>query len=159
MTPEELDAIEKRCPKGRYVPVLVGEVRRLRVALTEALNIVRFYEPDYPRGIEKRLADALNPPKETHVKAKKKVTTEVDVKVVRVHAKPCDSGTYELVGASGEVVARREGYVPDFFPGDHYGDYLILDIDLETGQILNWKPPKQSAIEAFIRDRDGEDDA
>lgn len=29
-------------------------------------------------------------------------------------------------------------YVPGFFPGDHAGDYLELDIDVATGTIKNW---------------------
>ncbi|MCY1454717.1 hypothetical protein D9M71_718000 [compost metagenome] len=49
-----------------------------------------------------------------------------------------------------------EGYVPDFFPGDHYGDYLILNIDLETGQIKNWKKPTAGDIEKMLAQ--GEDD-
>jgi hypothetical protein len=30
-----------------------------------------------------------------------------------------------------------DGYVPGFLGG---GDYIELDIDLDTGKILNWKP-------------------
>jgi len=36
-------------------------------------------------------------------------------------------------------------------PGDHYGDYLILNIDLETGQITNWRKPSAEAIESFVK--------
>jgi hypothetical protein len=32
-----------------------------------------------------------------------------------------------------------DGYVPSFFPGEHFGDYVMLDIDPYTGKILNWK--------------------
>jgi hypothetical protein len=39
-----------------------------------------------------------------------------------------------------------DGYVPNFFPEDHYGDYVQLDIDLATGQILNWKAPTQKEL-------------
>jgi hypothetical protein len=38
-------------------------------------------------------------------------------------------------------VAGYSGYVPAFFPDQHYGDYVMLDIDLATGQIKNWQPP------------------
>ena len=31
-----------------------------------------------------------------------------------------------------------EGYVPDFMPDQHYGDYVMLDIDIKTGKIVNW---------------------
>ena len=39
-----------------------------------------------------------------------------------------------------------DGYVPDFFPGEHWGDYVQLEIDLATGKILNWKEPTESDI-------------
>ena len=32
-------------------------------------------------------------------------------------------------------------YVPGFFPTEHFGDYLDLTIDIETGKILNWVKP------------------
>lgn len=39
-------------------------------------------------------------------------------------------------------------------PGQHYGDYVILDIDLDTGKILNWKPPTAEQIEEWISPKD-----
>ena len=47
-----------------------------------------------------------------------------------------------------------DGYVPDFFPGDHGGDYMELDIELATGKILNWTPPTAEQIEAFANGND-----
>ena len=41
------------------------------------------------------------------------------------------------------------GGVPDFFPGDHYGDYVQLDIDTETGEIVNWQKPTKEDLEIF----------
>ncbi|WP_176465252.1 MULTISPECIES: hypothetical protein [unclassified Pseudomonas] len=52
--------------------------------------------------------------------------------------------------AQGEEVGSYKGYVPNFFPGDHYGDYLILNIDLETGQIKNWNKPSAGDIEKML---------
>lgn len=46
--------------------------------------------------------------------------------------------------------------VPDFFPGEHYGDYLILNIDLETGQIKNWKKPAATDIEKILAQGEGD---
>ena len=74
----------------------------------------------------------------------------VDVKEIRVHIKVCDGFDGAFVDAQGKTLRDYEGYVPDFFPGDHYGDYLILNIDLETGQILNWKKPTAEDVEAYI---------
>ncbi len=78
-------------------------------------------------------------------------TVQVDVKTIKVHVKVCDRFCGALVDSDGQEVLNIENtYVPDWFPGDHYGDYLILDIDLETGQILNWKSPSVAAIEDFL---------
>lgn len=53
--------------------------------------------------------------------------------------------TSDLFSCSLEVDGDEKfdysGYVPNFFPGEHWGDYIILDIDIDTGQILNWKTP------------------
>ena len=46
----------------------------------------------------------------------------------------------------GKEVADYSGYVPEFFPEDHYGDYVELEIDIDTGQILNWKKPTQKEL-------------
>lgn len=45
------------------------------------------------------------------------------------------------------VTSEYCGYVPEFFPGDHYGDYVILDIDARTGKIKNWKPPTEQDLQ------------
>jgi hypothetical protein len=37
------------------------------------------------------------------------------------------------------------GYVPSFFPGNSE-DYLELEIDVDTGIILNWKVPSYSTL-------------
>jgi len=68
-----------------------------------------------------------------------------------VHVKVVDTGSYDLLDDAGKVVAGKdEDYVPSFFPGEHYGDYLILDIDIDTGLITNWKQPTpQAVMDAF----------
>lgn len=77
-------------------------------------------------------------------------TRRVDVKTLDVHAHVCDSGTYTLYDTDGKQVAERDDYVPKFFPGQHFGDDIILKIDIETGQILNWKVPTEDQLdEAF----------
>ncbi len=73
----------------------------------------------------------------------RKIVETVKAKSVRVHVKVCDTGCYELRDPDGKRIAEiDEDYVPGFFPEEHYGDYLILDIELETGKILNWKKPE-----------------
>jgi hypothetical protein len=77
-------------------------------------------------------------------------TVQVDVTELHLHIKVRDGFAAGLKDAQGEEVGSYEGYVPEFFPGDHYGDYLILNIDLETGQIKNWKKPASDDIEKML---------
>lgn len=46
----------------------------------------------------------------------------------------------------GMKTSDYEGYVPDFFPGNHFGDYVELEIDVDTGQILNWNRPTKKQL-------------
>ena len=63
--------------------------------------------------------------------------------IIKISAKCSD-----LFSASCDAEAKYyDGYVPDFFPETHYGDYVELTIDTATGQILNWpKDLKDSMI-------------
>ena len=79
---------------------------------------------------------------------------EVDVTEIRLHMKVRDGFSSCFADAQGDELARYQGYVPDFFPGEHYGDYLILNIDLETGMIKNWIKPTKEDIESFISQED-----
>jgi len=49
-----------------------------------------------------------------------------------------------------KVVYEHDGYVPGFMPGEHYGDYIELDIDVKTGKILNWTATA-TKVKAYIR--------
>ena len=51
--------------------------------------------------------------------------------------------------SEGESVKNYCGYVPDFFPEDHSGDYIEFDIDIDTGMILNWKKPTKKDLAIF----------
>ena len=78
-------------------------------------------------------------------------TVKVDAKTLKVHLKVTDRFSADLVDKDGVHLASAEDtYVPRFFPGDHYGDYVILDIDLDTGHITNWKAPKAEAVEEYF---------
>lgn len=84
-----------------------------------------------------------------------KKTVNVEAKTLNLYCKIRDCFTATLVDQDGVTLKEYDGYVPNFMPGDHYGDYLILDIDIDTGQITNWKTPSREKIEQFIR---GEED-
>ena len=70
--------------------------------------------------------------------------------VIRVCAKCSDLCNVQLLpGLNGEGVSEHDGYVPSWLPNsevEHYGDYVELDIDLATGQILNWKRPTMGQL-------------
>ena len=67
--------------------------------------------------------------------------------IISVSAKVSDLGFYTLYSNDGVNLGEHDGYVPDFFPGEHYGDYLILDIDVESGRTLNWQTPWNKDLE------------
>ena len=83
----------------------------------------------------------------------------INVKTVKVCAKVCDSACYTFISDKGEVVKDLDCvYVPSFFPGDHYGDYLQLDIDIDTGQIKNWKNVDPVELGRFLSNDEDEDE-
>lgn len=69
-----------------------------------------------------------------------------NVKVARVVAKCSDLCHVTLLDDKGKAIAMHDGYVPEFMPGEHYGDYVEIDIELATGRILNWKKPSQKVL-------------
>lgn len=79
---------------------------------------------------------------------------KVNAKTLKVHCKVCDNFTASLHDQDGATLKEYDGYVPGFMPGQHYGDYLILDIDIDTGLITNWKKLSAEDIESFIKGED-----
>ena len=78
-------------------------------------------------------------------------SVEVDVKRIKTCIKVSDRFSAQVIDADGNTVRSIEDeYVPDIFPGQHYGDYLLLDIDIETGQILNWPKPTQEHLKRLL---------
>ena len=64
---------------------------------------------------------------------------------IKMNAKCTDMFSASLI-EDGKLIGRYYGYVPNFFPGDHYGDYVQLNIDVETGVIVNWKKPTRKEL-------------
>jgi hypothetical protein len=71
--------------------------------------------------------------------------------VLRVFAKCSDMFTATLIDRNGETLKEHDGYVPSMMPGEHFGKYVEIDIDIATGQILNWKKPSKATIAKFIK--------
>ena len=50
-----------------------------------------------------------------------------------------------------------DGYVPKWLPNantEHYGDYVELKIDIDTGTILNWKKPTTKDLSIFKKENE-----
>ena len=81
-------------------------------------------------------------------------TTDKKPATISISAKCSDLFWMEVLNAAGESLGQGDGYVPDFFPEEHYGDYVQLDIDLATGKILNWKKPAAKAVMSALKELD-----
>ena len=80
-------------------------------------------------------------------------TVEVQAKEIQLHLKVRDEFTASIVDAEGAVICTQEDdYVPSLMPGEHYGDYVILNIDLESGVVTNWVKPSAQEVLDFIAD-------
>jgi hypothetical protein len=89
------------------------------------------------------------------MKINQQKTVQVDVKTVSICCKVSDRFTYQLKDADGVTVHDQDdGYVPDFMPGQHYGDYIMLDIDVDTGMVTNWKQPTSGQLEDAMKSGD-----
>ena len=73
------------------------------------------------------------------------------IKTIKLCAKTVDRCAIKYLDENGEFVGERDDYVPDYFPEEHYGDYVEFDIDVATGQILNWKKPTQKQLKDSIQ--------
>ena len=73
-------------------------------------------------------------------------------KIISISAKCSDLFSATLHDEKGEQIGEYNGYVPEFFPEDHCGDYVELDIDIETGQIKNWKNPSKAALKKIFKE-------
>ena len=76
------------------------------------------------------------------------------VKTITVSAKCSDCCYTQALDADGKVLYSKDGYVPDFMPGKHYGDYVELEIDVNTGKILNWETPDTAKIREDLMDEE-----
>lgn len=75
----------------------------------------------------------------------------VEAKELQLYLKVADRFTAALVDSKGkEICSQGDDYVPGFMPGEHYGDYVILNIDIETGQVTNWVKPCAEDLEEWV---------
>jgi len=66
--------------------------------------------------------------------------------ILRICAKCSDLCSTIYTDDKGNETAS-DSYVPKGIGiGDEYGDYVEMDIDMKTGQILNWKPVSDAQV-------------
>jgi len=66
-------------------------------------------------------------------------------RILQICGKTTDLFSAKLI-EDGTETANHYGYVPSFMPNEHYGDYIELDIDIDTGMIVNWKKPTKKEL-------------
>lgn len=67
---------------------------------------------------------------------------------MNLNAKCSDMFGAHLVNSKSEGIVGESynGYVPEWMPGQHYGDYVELTIDAKTGKIENWMFPSSADL-------------
>ena len=75
-------------------------------------------------------------------------------RTIRINAK-CSDLFWAAFEVDGKRVGEQTGYVPNWLPNpneDHYGDYVSLQIDVDTGRILNWRKPTAADLASFKKE-------
>lgn len=75
------------------------------------------------------------------------------MRIMRMSVKCSDMFSCTITDGNKTLIEDYCDYVPDFMPDDHYGDYVMLDIDLDTGKIVNWRPDAKKLVNQFITDQ------
>ena len=65
---------------------------------------------------------------------------------ISINAKCSDLCFTSIYNSKGDLIMEHDGYVPDFMPDEHYGDYVMLDIDVKTGKTLHWTATKEQVL-------------
>lgn len=73
--------------------------------------------------------------------------------VISISVKCSDGFFADIKNHEGKRLAEYRGYVPEFFPEETPGftdpDHVMLDIELKTGKIINWRKPSPAELEKF----------
>lgn len=68
------------------------------------------------------------------------------IKTISIMGKVSDKCFAQLFDKDDNQLLEHDGYVPDWMPGGG-GDNIKLEIDNETGKILNWESVKDDVLE------------
>lgn len=72
--------------------------------------------------------------------------------ILSISAKSSDLNSIKFKDKNGKVTEAGDyAYVP-YNIGIGGGDYVELDIDMQTGQILNWKPVSDAQVVKAIKE-------
>ena len=72
--------------------------------------------------------------------------------ILSISAKSSDLNSIQFKDKNGKVTKSNDyAYVPEGL-GIGGGDYVEMDIDTETGQILNWKPVSDAKVIEAIKE-------
>lgn len=82
----------------------------------------------------------------------------VQAKTLKINIKIRDGFSADLTDQDDVELINYDGYVPNFMPENDGGDYLVLHIDIDTGQVVNWKTPSRKEIEKFIATKNEDDE-
>jgi len=77
---------------------------------------------------------------------------KIDIQTVAITAKCSDMCQLRFFDQNKDVMINYCGYVPSFLSPDE--DLIGFEIDIKTGQIINWKTPSQADINAIIDQTD-----
>jgi hypothetical protein len=73
--------------------------------------------------------------------------------ILTITAKSSDLNSLSYKDKNGKVTEGKSySYVP-YNIGIGGGDYVELDIDMETGQIQNWKPVSDAQVLKALKDK------
>ena len=71
--------------------------------------------------------------------------------ILKLEAKCSDMCAIHYTDKNGKVT-ETDGYVPEGIGvGEFYGDYVQMEIDMETGQIQNWKPCTDEQVKKALK--------
>ena len=126
---------------------LVEEVKAFLVALEEHCNDHEILNSENDEfEVHKMIrADKIKKSRESLIKKIPWIDISKRLQTIEVSLKCSDRYSHIVKDRNGNNIHAYCGYVPEFMPGGG-GDYLDLDIDVETGLITNWNVPDQSEL-------------
>lgn len=130
-------------------------MRNIKCSVPECTNIAVGYANISIKNAKKTFLPLCS----MHVDAAKE-----DVKPLRkltISAKCSDMFSAILYEDNKQVGNEYSDYVPNWFPNpqaDHFGDYVELQIDIDTGQILNWRKPTKAQLNETFKGEENDDE-